>query len=344
MNEGRGAFLRVGLLVVGGLALVVGLVWFFGGNRLSHALPFESYFSESVQGLEVGAPVKYRGVTIGRVTDLGLVTAEYGRRNTPTEFDRQTYRLVFVRFAVDPRSIGLPLGEADVADSVKLGLRVRLDSQGITGLTYMELDFVDPTTYPAVEVPWTPRDPYVPSMPSTLLQVKNGATEFLAKLNRVDIDALSTSLLGLLTELRANLDHGDVHLTLSRSSELLRTLNDSVQAADLPGLTADLRRTSGTVRDLAASGDLHRTLANAALASDRLAAASTRLGPLIAALQAVAGRTDSGVADLVQELLPVLRDARSVVANLRDATDELRRYPAQTLLAEPPPRPRDKAK
>ena len=57
-----------------------------------------------------------------------------------------------------------------------------------------------------------------------------------------------------------------------------------------------------------------------------------------------AGRTDSGVADLVQELLPVLRDARSVVANLRDATDELRRYPAQTLLAEPPPRPRDKAK
>jgi phospholipid/cholesterol/gamma-HCH transport system substrate-binding protein len=340
MNEGRGAFLRVGLLVLGGLGLVIGLVWFFGGSNFSHGTAYESYFRESVQGLEVGAPVKYRGVTVGRVTELGLVTAEYGGSSTPEELDLQTYRLVFVRFLVDHRRLG-QVPEADVA--VKIGLRVRLASQGLTGLTYLELDFVDPTQYPAQEVPWTPKDQYIPSMPSTLLQVQEAATQFLAKLNRLDIDALSRSLTALVADLRTDLDSGDLHLALARSAVLLRTLNDSVTAADLPGLTADLRRTSDALRELAQDRDLHRTLVNAAVASDHLAEASARLGPLIAALQATSQRIDSGTGDLQQGLLPILRDAQAAAANLRQTSDELRRYPPQILLAAPPPRSREPA-
>lgn len=340
MNEGRGAFLRVGLLVLGGLLLVVGFVWFFGGGEFRHGSLYETYFRESVQGLDVGAPVKYRGVTVGRVTELGLVSAEYGSRAAPAQIDRQTYRLVFVRFMVDPGRIGQV---QDTAQAVRLGLRVRLAAQGITGLAYLELDFADPTQYPAQEVPWKPRDGYIPSMPSTLLQVQNAAQEFLAKLNRLDIEALSRSLTGLVEDLRTDLDQGDVHMTLSRSAELLRTLNDTVRAADLPGLTADLRHSSVALRGLAQDPDLHRVLANAAVASDRLATASARLGPLIAALQAAAQRADSGTADLQQGLLPVLRDAQAAAANLRDMTDELRRYPAQVLLSAPPPRAQERA-
>src|SRR5208337_3092857 len=148
-------------------------------------------------------------------------------------------------------------------------------------------------------------------MPSTLQQVQDAAQQLLAKLNRLDIDALSASLTGLAADLRTDLDSGDLHLALTRSAELLRTLNDSVRAADLPGLTADLRRTSGTLRDLAQDRDLRRVLANAAVASDHLAAATARLGPLIAALQATAQRTDNGAADLQQGLLPILRDAQA---------------------------------
>jgi ABC-type transporter Mla subunit MlaD len=335
MNEARAAFLRVGLLVLGGLGLMIGMVWFFGGNEFNRGSVFESYFRESVQGLEIGAPVKYRGVTLGRVTEIGLVTAEYGDRSVPAEIDRQTYRLVFVRFIVDTSRLG-KVPETEVA--VKLGLRIRLASQGLTGLTYLELDFADPEEYPAQEVPWTPKYPYVPSMPSTLRRVQDEAEQFLAKLGHVDLEALTTSLTGLATDLRANLEHGDVHQTLARATELLRTLNDSVNAADLPGLTADLRRTSGTLRDLADNRDLQRTLANAAVASDHLAAASARLGPLIASLQATSQQADNGVVELQRGLLPILRDAQVAVTNLRESTEELRRYPPQFLLANPPQR------
>jgi paraquat-inducible protein B len=339
VTEGRGVFLRVGLLIVGGWVLVAGLVWFFAGSRVSRGIEFETYFGESVEGLEVGAPVKYRGVTVGRVTETGLVTAEYGTHNLPVELDQQTYRLVFVRFVVDPARIGLPAAQvSDPTTAVGLGLRVRLASQGITGLTYAELDFVDPNKYPALDVPWTPRDPYIPSMPSTLLELKNQATEFLAKLNRLDLDTLSTSLNGLVADVRGDIAHGDVHVTLERSAELLRTLDDAVRAADLPGLTADLRQTSDSLRAVAQDRDLHRVLANATVVSDHLAAASARLAPLIAALQSTAGRIDNGTADLQQGLLPILRDAQAAAANLRDTSEALRRYPPAFLLAEPPAR------
>jgi paraquat-inducible protein B len=340
MNQTRGAFLRVGLLVVGGLVLVIGLVWFFGGRDLSHGTLFESYFSESVQGLDVGSPVKYRGVTVGRVTELGLVTAEY-TTGVPAQIDRKTYRLVFVRFLVDKKRLGqVP----ETEDAVRVGLRVRLASQGITGLSYLELDFADPKLYPAQDVPWAPKDPYIPSMPSTLQQVQDAATQVLAKLNRIDVDALSTSLTGLLKNVNASLETGDLHLTIARAAALMGSLNDTVKAADLPGLTADLRQTSSALRELAQDRDLHRTLANASVLSDRLAAASARLGPLITGLQATANRADNGITDLQVSLQPILRDAQATMANLRDTTAELRRYPAQILLSDPPPRNQEPAR
>ena len=48
-----GLYLRVGLLMVAGIGLLVGLIWFLGGSRISGGTLFETYFSESVQGLEV---------------------------------------------------------------------------------------------------------------------------------------------------------------------------------------------------------------------------------------------------------------------------------------------------
>src|SRR4029077_13401339 len=119
-----GVYLRVGLFILGGIALLIALIWYLGGARLGHGPVYESYFSESVQGLEEGAAVKFRGVTIGRVSQLGLVNAEYGQGER-IERERRTYRLVFVRFAIDTTRIGvLPATQA----AVKLGLRVRIAS------------------------------------------------------------------------------------------------------------------------------------------------------------------------------------------------------------------------
>jgi ABC-type transporter Mla subunit MlaD len=331
--RGGGLYLRVGLLIVGGIALLFGLIWFLGGGEISHGSLYESYFSESVQGLEVGATVKYRGVTIGRVTAVGLVSAEYGE-DASLDRERNIYRLVFVRYVVDTKRIGrMP----DTQTAVALGLRARLASQGITGLSYLELDFVDPSRYPALNVPWTPKAEYIPSMPSTFSQVQDAAQQVLARLNRVDFDALVAQLTGVLTDLRSELTTGDVHNTLAEAATLLRSTTETVRAADLPGLTADLKRTSGSLRDTLQGEQMQKLIANASLAAERLASAEIRLPALIASLQATAQRAGNGTADLQQGLIPLLRDMQATAQNLREVTDSLRRYPAQ-VFAQPPPR------
>jgi ABC-type transporter Mla subunit MlaD len=333
MMEGRGVYLRVGLLIVGGIGLLIALIWFLAGGRITKGLLYESYFSESVQGLEVGAPVKYRGVTIGRVSDLGLVSAEYGNGG-PILPESATYRLVFVRYQVDTGKIGMT---PDTQEVVALGLRVRLASQGITGISYLELDFVDPARYPPLAVPWQPKAQYVPSMPSTFAQVQDAAQQMLAKLNAVDIAKLADQLSALLTDLRADLNTGDIHATLLQSTALLRTIDESVRAADLPALTAEIKQTSAALRNTVQGDELQKLLTNAGLAADRFATAAAKLPQLIASVQATAQRAGNGTADIEQGLVPLLRDMQATAQNLREMSESLRRYPAQ-VFGQPPPR------
>lgn len=333
MMEGRGAFLRVGLLILVGIAALVGLVLFLAGDRLSGGKQYESYFGESVQGLDVGTPIKYRGVTIGRITEIGLVAAEYSAGGA---FDVQAriYRLVFVRYAIDPAKIGhLP----DADDAIRSGLRARLASQGITGLSYIELDFVNPILYPPELVPWHPKVTYLPSMPSTYTQVRDAAQELLDRFNKIDIEGLSRSLLGLVEDVRQEMKTGEAHATLAQATALLATLQQTIQAADLPGVTADLKQTSAAARGVIEGKDIHVLLANTS-------AAAARLPALIAALDATARRTDAGTADVQRDLLPLLRDMSATAANLRETTEALRRYPAGVLLGGPPPREKEPAR
>lgn len=337
--RGRGIYLRVGLLILGGISLLLALIFYLSGNRFRGGTPFETYFSESVQGLEVGAPVKFRGVTLGRVTNIGLVGAEYLSNIGPRELQSPEYRLVFVRFVIDRNRVArVP----DTEYAVRTGLRARIASQGITGVSYIELDFVEPDQFPPLNLPWVPKAEYIPSMPSTLTQVQDAAQQFLAKLNSVDFNALTNNLTGLLGDLRGELKEGDLHRTLVQTTELLQSVQHQVDQADLPGLTADLRKTSTGVRDTMQGKELRSMLVNVATAADRLSTAAAKLPPLIATLQTTARRADSGTADLQASLVPLLRDLQATLSNLRDTSEQLRRSPGQVLFGAPPPRRADR--
>jgi paraquat-inducible protein B len=332
--EGRGAFLRVGVLILTGIVVLGALVWFFGGDQLRHGVQFETYFRESVQGLDVGAPVKFRGVTIGRVNEVGLVSAEYSR-DQAVPIGRDSYLLVFVRFTIDPNKVGrLP----DNKLAVERGLRARLASQGLTGVTYIELDFVNPRLYPPQIINWTPKVDYIPSMPSTLLQVQDSAQQLLSKLNGLDLNGTLVQVNGLIGDLREMLRDGQVHETLVRADTLLDTLNDSVKRSDFPGLAADLRTTVDQAQNVLRDPNIKRLLANAADAADRLSQVTAKLQPLIATLQTTGGRADASLADIQRALGPLLRDLQATASNLRETTESLRRYPSQVLLGGPPPR------
>ncbi|MGE0419808.1 MAG: hypothetical protein AB7O80_23640, partial [Acetobacteraceae bacterium] len=249
--------------------------------------------------------------------------------------DARSFRLVFVRAEIDRAKIGQTV---DTAEAVKQGLRTRLAVQGLTGLSYLELDFVDPKRFPAQPVPWSPKTEYIPSMPSTLNQAQDALQRLLGKLSNVDFDALAVSLQRLVDDLDREVTQGAAQVALRRISGFLENLQGTVASADLPGLTAELRRTSAALRALVEGDDAHRMLAGGALTAERLARVAAQLPPVIAALQAAARKAETGTDDVQRSLAPLLRDLQVTVENLRETSELLRRAPGQALFGQPPPR------
>lgn len=334
----RAIYFRVGLLIVIGIGVVVALVLFLTGERFRNAVAMETYFNESVQGLTVGAPVRFLGVTVGRVTDIGLVSAEYFR-NAPISLRRATYRMVVVRFVVVPERLGRSFTPERIAAAVKAGFRARTVSQAITGISYLGLDFVNPEQFPAEAVPWKPRFPYVPSVPSTFSQVQSAAEQLAEQFKTIDFKAIATSLLALLEELRTELKSGDTHQTLAAKRTLVETLNQQVQQADLPGLVAGIKEDTKSLSALLEGGKLEQIGTNADKAAAEVAEVVRTLPPLINALSRTAARTDATTADFERRMIPILRDLAATAANLRDTASALRAYPAGVLFGGPPPRP-----
>lgn len=339
-----GLYLRVGLLVLAGLALALGFVMYLTSGRLgSDSMIFEAYFAESVTGLDVGAPVRIRGVQVGRVTEIGLAGVVYRSELPANRAEAEGAGLVLVRFAVNRERYG----RADPAELVRHGLRVRLSSQGITGVTYLEMDFIPGAAarFPEFAHFWAPRYPVIPSMPSTVTQVTSAAERLVARLGEIDIEALSTNILELVEGLRNQVVGGDLAITLHEAAGITASLRRSVESADLPGVMSEVRTALATLnaaaedlRGLVGDPQLRALARNGSEAAASLQSAVARLPALLRSLEATVRVARTTTSDLQGDLAPVMRDLRNTIANLRDTTEALRANPSQTLLGAPPPR------
>src|SRR5215831_4349523 len=149
---------RIGLFVVAGFGLLVaglfavGLKAYFGKQDI-----FETYVTGKVENLSVGALVKLRGVTIGKVSSIDFAGAEY------PDYKEQ---YVVIQFEV-PRGTVWSTGTNDVQNlldrEVAQGLRARVQAQGFVGANILALEYVEPQIYPPEPVPWTPKHYYIPS-------------------------------------------------------------------------------------------------------------------------------------------------------------------------------------
>jgi paraquat-inducible protein B len=345
-QAGRSLYFRVGALVVGGAALAVGFVLFLtSGTLRGEQHIFETYFSESVAGLDIGAPVRFRGVQVGRVTEIGLVSVVYGVRLRGP--DDTAARLVLVRFAVDPERYG----RTDPVRAVASGLRVRIASTGVTGLAYLEADFRPgaPDSKP-YEDRWQPSYPFIPSVPSTFTQVTSAAERLMSQLAEMNLDALVTSATRLVDALHNQVGgQGDLATTLREAATTMTALREAIAGADLAGTVREVREAAARIgaagqsaETLLAGPEITGAAASIGQAASDLRASIARLPAVLASLE-LALRTIRGTTgDAQADLGPLLRDLRATAASLRDTAEALRRSPSQSLFGAPPPPPRDR--
>jgi len=127
----------IGAFVVGAILIAVTALILLGSGQLFRQDPqFVLYFDGSVKGLNVGAPVNYRGVNIGTVTDIRIVMDTMGGQPT-----------IPVVIEVDPDSFNLPEGEdatvgEGLEEDIREGLRAQLQMQSLlTGQLFIQIDF-----------------------------------------------------------------------------------------------------------------------------------------------------------------------------------------------------------
>ena len=154
----------IGVFVVGALALAVAAVMVFGsGKFLAKTIPAVMYFEGSVKGLSVGAPVVFRGVRVGSVTNVELI------------FDpKKLTFLIPVYIEIDPSKVKTTAkvkGNLEYLQPlVERGLRAQLESQSfVTGQLMINIDFF-PDTLPGL-VGLDPRYAEIPTIASTLDQL-----------------------------------------------------------------------------------------------------------------------------------------------------------------------------
>lgn len=340
----RAHYYRLGVFILIGLVALIALAIAFGGGGLFRStITVETYFDGTVQGLDVGSKVKYRGVLIGEVTKLGFTSNIYEDHVPPTQ--RKPY--VYVEAKLDPEQAGFKrrMDPELWKRLIEKGLRVRMSAQGITGTYFLEIDYlkVDRETLP---FEWQPRHLYIPSGSSTVTQILERADRFLTTVEEMNLPKVAKDLDALLITLNTKLDQFDVE----------NIGNDAkAMVADLKATSAQIRKIIGgpeaeaAVRDLGAStARLRKLLEDPNLDSvpEDTSVAMKRLRNVLEGeeleralknLDSTLASLDKAVAGKDKDVAAIVDNLRRTSENLRDLSESLKRYPGG-LWADPPKR------
>jgi paraquat-inducible protein B len=324
----------VGLFVLGALLLAgVGVVTFGNVHLFTQPSRFTVFFDESVHGLDLGSPVKFRGVRVGRVADIRL------RYDTARQRSEVQVVCEFSRDTVADAGGGM-LNMADREQLQKFvaeGLRARLGVVGLaTGLLFVELDFFNPRQYPVTRSTFAD-DTYanIPTVRSTIEEFQASLTEIIAKLKDVDIAALAREATGLITDARRQLNALDLPQLVNESTLTVRAARALV--AD-PAWTATLANLNGAITDLRGvitkvdgqvgptAENLNAVLAQAKAAVEAFNATAQTARQFIAAQQGLGADADVAVrriteaADAVRRLVEFLeRNPAALITGSKNA-------------------------
>jgi paraquat-inducible protein B len=240
----------IGAFVIGAVGLLVLAVLLFGGSELlvekRHAV---AYFSGSVKGLRVGANVTFRGVRVGYVDEINILT------------DVNTLRSkIEVRIELIPDALSFTeqdrvldedqqterIRDLDLQNVIDAGLRAQLNAESlVTGQLLVDLDFHPevPPVYRAEDPPYTE----IPTIPSNIQEVVEKIQGFIADLQaNVDIGAMAEDVGSILNGLDELANSPDIRESLAG---LNRIINDAETQALPDSLQAAITEARGALQD-----------------------------------------------------------------------------------------------
>ena len=369
-------YFKLGAFIIVGTCLLLGVVIVLGAGRyFTTTFSIETYFDESVNGLEIGSPVKLRGVRIGRVADIDFVANVYKKA------EEKERRYVYVICDIDPDMFG-NLGKDEFEDyigrEVGQGLRVRPTTLGLTGQLFLNLVYDKSDSGKPLPIDWSPEDAYIPSVPSTLSRIEAAVTTIsktLNSLNKEDISSIihdvksivntiddfmktdggkkaASHLLGVLDETKK---------LLARTNELMATpaldnfMNDT--ASVMKGIdtivnessddliatvhearqaVSSFKKASDIMAKLLSDPRMDKAMSEIAPTLQNVANASQDLTASVKKVHSLINRLNAVVASEEANVHTILEDTREVMENLKELSGDAKRYPSGVFFGKPP--------
>jgi ABC-type transporter Mla subunit MlaD len=270
-NNSNPNYFRLGVFVLAAIGVLLAVILIFGSGQIfKKSFYVETYIKQSVTGLDAGAAVRFRGVKVGQVTLIGLSGDMY-ERDLPFH-DRRQY--VVVRMQI----FGDKVNESQVNEFVKNNLRARVKSMGITGVNYVEFDFVaSASDTPPLPYSWKPDYPVVPSLPNQTDEIISGIQTLIGALNNMNIDGTQKKLdflLGNLNVLMAGDGKGNegVIESIKQLNVIMARINKATDKEEISLLVRELVAATTSLRQTITSvqGDTVLTMENIKQASENL--------------------------------------------------------------------------
>ena len=302
-------FFKIGLFVIlGTLVLAAAIIFFGAGKFFEKKYIVETYFDQSVQGLSVGSAVTFQGVQIGNISEIGFVFQGY---NTDLQY-------VLVRSEIYPdkgQHKGMPklfINDDDRQQGLQLmvdkGLRLQMAPQGVTGIAILNAVYLDPDSYPPLNIDWTPAYPYIPSAPGTITQITQTIEKLTKTIESIDFKEISQDVEQLLESLKTTVKQADIPQLSKDMQNLMVSLDKAVTNTD----------------KLLQSKDVKETLANIAQTTEEL--------------KRTLKRTDRLIQNREHNIQGILENVERVSEDVNEFMITVRKYPSWVLFGEPPPR------
>ncbi|HZE96041.1 MAG TPA: MlaD family protein [Planctomycetota bacterium] len=329
-------YFKLGMFVLGaGVILVVAIVVLGTAQLFEKHFAVESYVDESVQGLDVGAPVKYRGVKIGELEKLDFVAKVYGNQ------DGRIRLLMKFHPEAAPKGKDGKTEESPAATIdrlVSLGMRVRLASAGLTGGVYLELDLMDPKEHPVKPIDWTPQNSYMPSVQSVGTRLTSHVETILEQIERMKLDEISAKIgvvLDGLDRMVKTVEPGiqDLRNAAQSADGLLKDFRKVVTGEIISQIKTLLARTDEVI-----ANEIAPLLRGIRATTDKLPASVERIDTALDRVTVTLRRVDRTFSEDTGSIDEALDNLRVVSQDLRDLTGQVKRHPAGAIFGEAPPK------
>ena len=221
--QNKARYFRIGLLTAGSLLVLLGMMFFLGlADEFAEKLHFVTTFSESVQGLTKGAAVKYKGVPIGTVERISILPEEKIIR-----VDMLIDPAVFDDFKTSDKGISqLDLVRQFCQRGKEAGLCCSMDMAGITGMRYIEMNYVPANKQRKNPLPEI-KEPgviYFPSVPGTFSNIVDSVALSLDKIAGIDVNRITSELENNLLALNRLLNDPALKMTIERLDKISKNV------------------------------------------------------------------------------------------------------------------------